>query len=537
MVPGAPVMDSVRPVFAVQAIHYATRAGRVWYTLECSHGERSWLCERRLSHVRSIYEDLQKPRLLGEHLYGQLFNTIHGVAQFPSSRTPFTSLEKEMEVLNRWLAVLSRAVTNGRIPANPVVSYFRDEVANTLRIVPRTRRDDLCQPPKDKRYIRIIAVRHGEADHNAHALGSAVGAVSCRDSELTHKGERQALELGRVLRERAATFDLVVVSPLVRALTTCAYLFDTGAMPPSMVQPLAAEHRFFGQRDSRGTPVSELRDRFPLFRFYPDHSPLDFPCGLREHWWRWDLAVADNSGPTDKPNRDHDHDHEHDHEHEHEHESGHDHGGHGHDHAGHWQIGASLAFGFASMLVVDKLSGGYGHSHGPTTAPSAASLPEGVTVHRGDKGGTSAMLGLIVHAAVDGVALGASTSAGSDSSWLVFFAIMLHKAPAAFGLSTYLMQHGVNLRGVKSQLLIFSLAAPVGAFLTFYAMRIGAVAYQQQTIALIMLFSGGTFLFVATAHILPEIMHTSSGKLTWTEVLVVTCGVVMPLFINLEHGH
>eukprot|EP00051_Salpingoeca_urceolata_P018368 m.257226 g.257226 ORF g.257226 m.257226 type:complete len:540 (-) comp19180_c3_seq4:33-1652(-) len=75
------------------------------------------------------------------------------------------------------------------------------------------------------------------------------------------------------------------------------------------------------------------------------------------------------------------------------------------------------------------------------------------------------------------------------------------------------------------------------AFWTFYAIRIGAVAYQQQTIALIMLFSGGTFLFVATAHILPEIMHTSSGKLTWTEVLVVTCGVVMPLFINLEHGH
>ena len=47
---------------------------------------------------------------------------------------------------------------------------------------------------------------------------------------------------------------------------------------------------------------------------------------------------------------------------------------------------------------------------------------------------------------------------------------------------------------------------------------------------------GGTFLFVATAHILPEVMH-SSGGLSWAEVGTMVFGTMLPLFLNFEHGH
>jgi hypothetical protein len=43
------------------------------------------------------------------------------------------------------------------------------------------------------------------------------------------------------------------------------------------------------------------------------------------------------------------------------------HSEHKHDHSGeegNWQIGASLAVGFAFMLVVDRISGEFGHTHG-----------------------------------------------------------------------------------------------------------------------------------------------------------------------------
>lgn len=51
----------------------------------------------------------------------------------------------------------------------------------------------------------------------------------------------------------------------------------------------------------------------------------------------------------------------------------------------------------------------------------------------------------MVHAAADGVALGAAaTTSHTDVEIIVFLAIMLHKAPAAFGLVTFLLHEGIE---------------------------------------------------------------------------------------------
>ncbi len=50
---------------------------------------------------------------------------------------------------------------------------------------------------------------------------------------------------------------------------------------------------------------------------------------------------------------------------------------HHHEHAENWQIGTALSVGFAFMLVVDRLSGDFGHSHSSSSsAASAAPLGE-----------------------------------------------------------------------------------------------------------------------------------------------------------------
>lgn len=50
-----------------------------------------------------------------------------------------------------------------------------------------------------------------------------------------------------------------------------------------------------------------------------------------------------------------------------------------------------------------------------------------------------------MHAAADGVALGAAaTTSHADVEIIVFLAIMLHKAPAAFGLVTFLLHEGID---------------------------------------------------------------------------------------------
>lgn len=85
---------------------------------------------------------------------------------------------------------------------------------------------------------------------------------------------------------------------------------------------------------------------------------------------------------------------------------------------------------------------------------------------------TTATVGLVVHAAADGIALGAaSTTTHADIQMIVFLAIMLHKAPAAFGLVTFLLHEGLEKTRIRKHLLIFSLAAPLAAIVTYFGIN------------------------------------------------------------------
>ena len=57
----------------------------------------------------------------------------------------------------------------------------------------------------------------------------------------------------------------------------------------------------------------------------------------------------------------------------------------------------------------------------------------------------------------------------SSLQFIVFLAIMLHKAPASFGLVTYLLQQNVCRKKIKYSLFVFASAAPVTGIL-FYAL-------------------------------------------------------------------
>ena len=90
------------------------------------------------------------------------------------------------------------------------------------------------------------------------------------------------------------------------------------------------------------------------------------------------------------------------------------------------------------------------------------------------------MAGLVVHAMVDGVALGAAVREGDGAlGMLVFIAIMLHKAPSSFGLASYLLHHGISRVGVQRRLLLFSSAAPTGAIVTYLLLSANLFSYKQ----------------------------------------------------------
>jgi solute carrier family 39 (zinc transporter), member 9 len=230
-------------------------------------------------------------------------------------------------------------------------------------------------------------------------------------------------------------------------------------------------------------------------------------------------------------------------EHAHEH---HDHEAHDHEHHDHgtelhsW-IGVALVLGFVFMLLVDQIGGSI---HSRTSGDSSG------------RNRITATLGLVVHAAADGIALGAAASTSQmHVEMIVFVAIMLHKAPAAFGLVSFLMHEGFDRNRIRRHLLIFALSAPVLAIVTYFGLsqRSKEVLSDINATGIAMLFSGGTFLYVATVHILPELarfgvqtqtalpdtviaVHEHRG-FSKTELVVMVIGCILPLILALGHRH
>ncbi|CAH1263178.1 zinc transporter ZIP9-like [Branchiostoma lanceolatum] len=211
----------------------------------------------------------------------------------------------------------------------------------------------------------------------------------------------------------------------------------------------------------------------------------------------------------------------------------------------HQYIGVSLVLGFVFMLLVDQIGGAHGHSHTPD--------PEGSTPTKQNRNKITATLGLVVHAAADGVALGAAAStARADVELIVFIAIMLHKAPAAFGLVSFLMHEGFDRNRIRKHLLIFSLAAPLMTIITYFGLgQSGKEALSSvNATGITMLFSAGTFLYVATVHVLPEIqsMGTQAGGegggdgghhhgFSKLELVAFVTGALFPLLLSVGHKH
>ncbi|TCD61216.1 hypothetical protein EIP91_008785 [Steccherinum ochraceum] len=143
--------------------------------------------------------------------------------------------------------------------------------------------------------------------------------------------------------------------------------------------------------------------------------------------------------------------------------------------------------------------------------------------------------GLVVHALSDGLALGSSALA-SDSptasglSLVVFLALIVHKAPTALALSTSLISTGLSASDCWSHLGVFSVATPISAVFSYLVMSGLGMNNDKSWTGAALLFSGGTFLFVATV--------LQPGKAATDELpsrmrfLLIILGMVVPTLLS-----
>ncbi|KAH9389711.1 hypothetical protein TYRP_007258 [Tyrophagus putrescentiae] len=206
-------------------------------------------------------------------------------------------------------------------------------------------------------------------------------------------------------------------------------------------------------------------------------------------------------------------------------------------HEPHSIVGITLLCGFVMMLIIDQFSSG-SSSNSPHQYNS---LPTADTVENGSQARNSsskkksaaftATVGLMVHSAADGIAMGAAaTTAHADVEMIVFLAILMHKAPASFGFVSYLLSEGIDRSRAKRYCYLAS-------FVTYFGISASAkeaLSYYNAT-GISLLFSAGTFLYVAAVHVLPEI--TQHQRLKCTELLYLIVGSFLPPLLTFNHHH
>ncbi|KUI59341.1 Zinc transporter ZIP9 [Cytospora mali] len=244
-------------------------------------------------------------------------------------------------------------------------------------------------------------------------------------------------------------------------------------------------------------------------------------------------------------------------------------------------IGLSLMLGFILMFLIDRLP--QHATDGLSSAPATRHISldnlgsASVNDDAEDEGdgflGTFAptprqsrslatTTGLVIHAAADGIAMGASaTTSDMKLGLIIFVAIMFHKAPAAFGLTSLLLRQGLSKRAARGHLIAFSMAAPFGALGTYILISIlggGNMEGEagQWWTGMLLLFSGGTFLYVAM-HAMQEDPssqeghdHPSSingyadsgpqrkpGRPQMRDTMATVGGMLLPLLTQFGHHH
>jgi zinc transporter ZupT len=140
--------------------------------------------------------------------------------------------------------------------------------------------------------------------------------------------------------------------------------------------------------------------------------------------------------------------------------------------------------------------------------------------------GMIAYSGFSFHALVDGIAMGVGFSSSASLGILIAIAIMIHKAPIGFSLSSILLSKGYKKAKIVVMILLFSLLTPLGALVSNISVSVGSSILTPA-----LAFSGGTFLHISISELLPDV-HRERNR---TILFYVLAGIIVGLIPKLFH--
>ena len=143
---------------------------------------------------------------------------------------------------------------------------------------------------------------------------------------------------------------------------------------------------------------------------------------------------------------------------------------------------------------------------------------------------TTAFIGLSVHSLIAGMGL-AVFMPSPEASVALLVAILAHKTPAAFSLGSLMLLAKHSRRRIVISMLAFSAMTPLGALVLAQAIDHGS----EEVLMVLTAVVTGTFLYVATADLLPEVFHSRENR--WLNLLLLILGLIIMGTIGLGHHH
>lgn len=169
--------------------------------------------------------------------------------------------------------------------------------------------------------------------------------------------------------------------------------------------------------------------------------------------------------------------------------------------------GLAILAGFLMMLITESLGFGHdiheehhNHSGGHVHHPAASDEK---------RLATTVVIGLTIHAIADGMAIGAGLATGSQVlTGSLVMTLLTHKVPAAFSLTLFSQHAHGNRRQTWIDLAVFSLATPLAVLGTWAILG----ELSDRVLGMVLLFSAGTFIYVATIDVLPNVLQTNKRR-------------------------
>lgn len=156
-------------------------------------------------------------------------------------------------------------------------------------------------------------------------------------------------------------------------------------------------------------------------------------------------------------------------------------------------VGFPILMGFVTMFIIDNVF---------SNNKSSSSNPKGQTSLYESIFGSSLTIGFIFHGIVDGISLGSSFAGGAAIPLLIFTAIIIHKIPTSFSLSTILYLEGIPDSKLFWHIFLFALLSPIATWITYMIVSL-LKANLDVVVGILFLFSAGNFLFVVS-HVMSE---------------------------------